>query len=145
MAGTPRSAVDRYGKGTLTREALERLANRWTVLITQVLEHGPTRFNDLKSQLGVSAQVLTRVLRDLERDGLVSRQVYAEVPVRVEYALTPLGGTMCSIVRAVGDWADRTAGPIREARSAYDSRQPVARRVGSAATPRLAAGRQGGR
>ena len=129
----------------MTREALERLANRWTVLITQVLEHEPTRFNDLKSQLGVSAQVLTRVLRDLERDGLVSRQVYAEVPVRVEYALTPLGGTMCSIVRAVGDWADRTAGPIREARSAYDSRQPVARRVGSAATPRLAAGQQGGR
>jgi DNA-binding HxlR family transcriptional regulator len=98
MARTPRSAADRYGKGTLTREALERLANRWTVLITQVLEHGPTRFNDLKSQLGVSAQVLTRTLRDLERDGLVSRQVYAEVPVRVEYALTPLGGTMCSIV-----------------------------------------------
>jgi len=145
MARTPRSAVDRYGKGTLTREALERLANRWTVLITQVLEHGPTRFNDLKSQLGVSAQVLTRTLRDLERDGLVSRQVYAEVPVRVEYALTALGGTMCSIVRAVGDWAEHTAGPISEARSAYDSRRPVARSVGSAATPRLAAGRQRGR
>ena len=125
----------------MTREALERLANRWTVLITQVLEHGPTRFNDLKSQLGVSAQVLTRTLRDLERDGLVSRQVYAEVPVRVEYALTPLGGTMCSIVQAVGDWAEHTAGPINEARSAYDSRRPVARRVGSAATPRLAADR----
>jgi DNA-binding HxlR family transcriptional regulator len=129
----------------VTREALERLANRWTVLITQVLEHGPTRFNDLKSQLGVSAQVLTRVLRDLERDGLVSRQVYAEVPVRVEYALTPLGGTMCSIVQAVGDWAEHTAGPIREARSAYDSRRPVARRVGSTATPRLSAVQQRGR
>ena len=144
MARTARSAADRYGKGTLTREALERLANRWTVLITQVLEHGPTRFNDLKSQLGVSAQVVTRVLRDLERDGLVTRQVYAEVPVRVEYALTPLGGTMCSIVQAVGAWADRTAGPISEARSAYDSRRLVARRIGSAASPRLAAGRQRG-
>ena len=126
----------------MTREALERLANRWTVLITQVLEHGPTRFNDLKSQLGVSAQVLTRSLRDLERDGLVTRQVYAEVPVRVEYALTPLGGTMCSVVQAVGNWAEHTAGPISEARSAYDSRQPVARRVENAVTPRLAAGRQ---
>jgi len=126
----------------LTREALERLANRWTVLITQVLEHGPTRFNDLKSQLGVSAQVLTRSLRDLERDGLVTRQVYAEVPVRVEYALTPLGGTMCSVVQAVGNWAEHTAAPISEARSAYDSRQPVARRVENAVTPRLAAGRQ---
>jgi len=128
----------------LTREALERLANRWTVLITQVLEHGPTRFNDLKSQLGVSAQVLTRSLRDLERDGLVTRQVYAEVPVRVEYALTPLGGTMCSVVQAVGNWAEHTAGPISEARSAYDSRQPVARRVENAVTPRPAARRQRG-
>jgi DNA-binding HxlR family transcriptional regulator len=108
-------------------------------------QNGPTRFNDLKSQLGVSAQVLTRTLRELERDGLVSRQVYAEVPVRVEYALTPLGGTMCSVVQAVGDWAEQTAGPISEARSAYDSRRPVARRVGSAPTPRLVAGRQRGR
>jgi DNA-binding HxlR family transcriptional regulator len=66
--------------------------------------------------------VLTRILRELERDGLVTRQVYAEVPVRVEYALTPLGGTMCSIVQAVGEWAEHTAGAISEARSAYDSR-----------------------
>jgi len=145
MARTPRRATERYGKGTLTREALERLANRWTVLITYVLEGGPTRFNDLKSQLGVSAQVLTRILRDLERDGLVTRQVYAEVPVRVEYALTPLGGTMCSVVHAVGDWAQHTAGAISEARSRYDRRRPVALRVGSAATPRLAAGQQLGR
>ena len=142
MAVAPRPASDRYGKGTLTREALERLANRWTVLITCVLEGGPTRFNDLKSQLGVSAQVLTRVLRDLERDGLVTRQVYAEVPVRVEYALTPLGGTMCSIVQAVGDWADSTAGAIGEARSAYDRRKPRAQRVGTRAAARRAAGRQ---
>ena len=145
MARAPRSAADRYGKGTLTREALERLANRWTMLITCVLEGGPTRFNDLKSQLGVSAQVLTRTLRELERDGLVTRQVYAEVPVRVEYALTPLGGTMCSIVQAVGDWAEHTARPISEARSAYDGRQPVARKAESGATTRLAAGRQRGR
>jgi DNA-binding HxlR family transcriptional regulator len=144
MVRTPR-ATDRYAKGTLTREALERLANRWTMLITCVLEGGPTRFNDLKSQLGVSAQVLTRILRELERDGLVTRQVYAEVPVRVEYALTPLGGTMCSIVQAVGEWAEHTAGAISEARSTYDRRAPSAQLVGRAATPRLAAGRQRGR
>jgi DNA-binding HxlR family transcriptional regulator len=144
MVRTPR-ATDRYGRGTLTREALERLANRWTMLITCVLEGGPTRFNDLKSQLGVSAQVLTRILRELERDGLVTRQVYAEVPVRVEYALTPLGGTMCSIVQAVGEWAEHTAGAISEARSAYDRQAPSAQLVGRATTPRLAAGRQRGR
>lgn len=127
---------DRYGKRTPTREAVERLANRWTVLVASVLEEKPTRFNDLKSQLGVSAQVLTRILRDLERDGLVSRQVYAEVPARVEYALTPLGGTMCSIVHDVRDWAESTAAAISEARMAYDRRSPSAQRVGSEGTLR---------
>jgi DNA-binding HxlR family transcriptional regulator len=122
MRGAPRVGVELYGKGTPTREALERLANRWTVLITYALEDGPTRFNDLKSRLGVSAQVLTRALRNLERDGLVERQVYPEVPVRVEYALTPLGGTMCSIVHDVRDWAEKTASKISQARSAYDTR-----------------------
>lgn len=122
MSGEPRLGAELYGKGTPTREALERLANRWTVLITYALEDGPTRFNDLKSQLGVSAQVLTRALRDLERDGLVARQVYPEVPVRVEYALTPLGGTMCSIVQDVRAWAEKTAPEISQARSAYDRR-----------------------
>ena len=93
--------VDLYGPGTATRDALERLSNRWTILVTHVLEEGPTRFNDLKARLGLSSQVLTRVLRQLERDGLIKRQLYAEVPVRVEYSLTPLGGTMCAIVQAV--------------------------------------------
>ena len=74
----------------------------------------------------------------------MTRQVYAEVPVRVEYALTPLGGTMRSIVQAVGDWAEHTAGPISEARSAYDSRQPVARER-ECGYPKLVAGRQRGR
>ena len=134
MDRAPQFGRDRFGKGTPSREAIERLANRWTVLIASVLEERPTRFNDLKNQLGVSAQVLSRILRDLERDGLVSRQVYAEVPVRVEYALTPLGGTMCSIVHDVRDWAESTAGPISEARTAYDRRPPSAKRVGSVAT-----------
>jgi len=122
VTGSPRPGAGLYGKGTPAREALERLANRWTVLVTYALEDGPTRFNDLKNQLGVSAQVLTRVLRDLERDGLIARQVYAEVPVRVEYSLTQLGETMCSIVHDVRDWAGKTAPAIREARSAYDER-----------------------
>ena len=134
MDRAPQFGRDRFGKGTPSREAIERLANRWTVLIASVLEERPTRFNDLKNQLGVSAQVLSRILRDLERDGLVSRQVYAEVPVRVEYALTPLGGTMCSIVHDVRAWAESTAGPISEARMAYDRRPPSAKRVGSVVT-----------
>jgi DNA-binding HxlR family transcriptional regulator len=92
------------------------------MLVTNVLEAGPARFNDLKKQLGVSGEMLSRVLRDLERDGLVERQVFPEVPVRVEYALTPLGGTMCSPVHAVREWAEKTADAINEARLTYDQR-----------------------
>ena len=116
----PKSDFDPYGLGTPTRDALERMANRWTVLVTHVLEDGPTRFNTLKSRLGVSSQVLTRVLRDLERDGLIRRVVFAEVPVRVEYSLTPLGGTMCRVVHEVRQWAEKTAPEIAMAREQYD-------------------------
>jgi DNA-binding HxlR family transcriptional regulator len=114
---------DPYGPGTAARDAIERLANRWTVLITYALEDGPTRFNDLKNRLGVSSQVLARVLRDLERDGLINRRVYAEVPARVEYSLTTLGGTMCSPVHAIRTWAETVATDIAAARSAFDSQQ----------------------
>ncbi|MFJ9818497.1 winged helix-turn-helix transcriptional regulator [Streptomyces sp. NPDC101151] len=113
-----------YGIGTPTREAVERLAGRWTVLITHVLESGPTRFNDLKNRLGVSGQVLARALRDLERDGLVARRVYPEVPVRVEYELTALGGTMCPVVQEIRRWAERMAPAIVEARAGYDRSRP---------------------
>jgi DNA-binding HxlR family transcriptional regulator len=113
--------LDLYGNGTPTRDALERMANRWTVLVTHVLEDGPTRFNTIKGRLGVSSQVLTRVLRDLERDGLIRRMVYSEVPVRVEYNLTPLGGTMCRVVHEVRLWAEKTAPEIAMARELFDA------------------------
>ena len=114
------SNLDPYGPSTPTRDALERMANRWTVLVTHVLEDGPTRFNVLKNRLGVSSQVLTRELRDLERDGLVRRMIYAEVPTRVEYSLTSLGGTMCSVVHEVRQWAEKNAPEIAVARRLYD-------------------------
>jgi DNA-binding HxlR family transcriptional regulator len=117
----PESDHDLYGLGTPTRDALERMANRWTVLVTHVLEDGPTRFNSLKGRLGVSSQVLTRVLRDLERDGLIRRTIYAEVPTRVEYSLTPLGGTMCSVVHEVRQWAEKTSPEIAMAREVFDA------------------------
>ncbi|MFD5795395.1 winged helix-turn-helix transcriptional regulator [Streptomyces diastatochromogenes] len=123
MSTPPRHEADVYGTGTPTREAVERIAGRWTVLITHVLEGGPTRFNDLKNRLGVSGQVLARALRDLERDGLVARRVYPEVPVRVEYELTALGGTMCPVVQEIRRWAEVSAQAIGEARLAYDRGQ----------------------
>ena len=122
MAPTARHD-DPYRAGSATRDAIERLANRWAVLITYALEDGPTRFNDLKNRLGVSSQVLARALRDLERDGLIDRRVYAEVPVRVEYSLTALGGTMCAPVHAIRTWAESVASDIAAARAAFDGQQ----------------------
>jgi DNA-binding HxlR family transcriptional regulator len=123
MAPTARRD-DPYRAGTPTRDAIERLANRWAILITYALEDGPTRFNDLKNRLGVSSQVLARVLRDLERDGLIDRRVYAEVPTRVEYSLTTLGGTMCAPVHAIRTWAESVATDIAAARTAFDAQLP---------------------
>jgi DNA-binding HxlR family transcriptional regulator len=117
-----RPGIRAYGDGTPVREALERLASKWTILVTHSLEAGPARFNDLKNRLGVSAQALSRVLHDLERDGLVRRQVHAGVPVRVEYSLTPLGGSIGPIFVTIRDWAEQTAPAISAARSAYDRR-----------------------
>ena len=120
----PEETPDRvavYADGTATREALDRMANRWTILITVVLEDGPARFNELKNRLGITSQVLTRTLRDLERDGLVKREVFMEVPARVEYSLTELGGTMCAPVLAVREWAEEIATKINAAREAFDS------------------------
>jgi DNA-binding HxlR family transcriptional regulator len=125
MASTARSGSP-YGAGTAARDAIERIANRWIVLITYALEDGPTRFNDLKNHLGVSSQVLARALRDLERDGLIDRRVYAEVPVRVEYSLTPLGGTMCAPVHAIRTWAENVAPDIAAARAAFDEQSATA-------------------
>jgi DNA-binding HxlR family transcriptional regulator len=113
---------DPYGPGTPARDVIDLLANRWTILVASVLEDGPTRFNDLKKRLGISSQVLARVLRELERDGLIDRRMYAEVPVRVEYSLTRLGGTMCGPVHAIRAWAEVVASDIAAARSRFDAR-----------------------
>ena len=119
------SPTDPYGPGTPMRDAIERMANRWTVLVTHVLEDGPTRFNTIKRRLDVSSQVLTRVLRDLERDGLIERAVHAEAPVSVEYSLTSLGGTMCTPVHHVREWAEKVSADIADARAAWDQAHPA--------------------
>ena len=87
-------------------EVLGRVGDRWTVLVVVVLRDQPRRFNDLKRQVhGISQQMLTRTLRALERDSLVSRTVHPSTPPQVEYALTELGRSLCEAVRPVADWA----------------------------------------
>ncbi len=86
-------------------DVVEILANRWTVVVVTALERGSTRFGMLREATGMSAQLLSKTLRRLEENGLVARTAYPEIPPRVEYELTSLGGTLCPIVRAINSWA----------------------------------------
>jgi len=106
-----------------SRTSLARIANKWTAMIVSALSGGRLRFSDLRSTVdGISGKVLTNTLRDLERDGLVSRTVYAEVPPRVEYELTTLGHTLHAPLRALNRWAEEHIEQVLAAREAYDTR-----------------------
>ncbi|GAA3670825.1 helix-turn-helix domain-containing protein [Lentzea roselyniae] len=106
-----------------SRTSLARIANKWTAMIVSALGDARLRFSDLRSAVdGISGKVLTDTLRDLERDGLVSRHVYAEVPPRVEYELTPLGRTLRTPLRALKRWAEEHIEQVLAAREAYDAR-----------------------
>lgn len=80
----PSSGADPYRDDGPTRDAIQRIANKSTVHVIKALQRGPRRFVDLRAALGASSQVPTRCLRELERDGLLARQVFAEVPVQVQ-------------------------------------------------------------
>jgi DNA-binding HxlR family transcriptional regulator len=104
-------------------EVLDRIGSKWAVHVVQLLGMRPLRFTDLRRGIdGISQRMLTVTLRGLERDGLVTRTVYAVVPPRVEYALTPLGSTLVPAVRALLQWADEHVSQIAAARVAYDGR-----------------------
>ena len=104
-----------------TREARELLSSKWKVDLLYLLARGVRRYSRLYDNLrGASKKMLTDSLRSLERDGLVDRHVYAEVPVRVEYSLTPLGWSATELLMALADWADEHMLDVEEARSRYD-------------------------
>jgi DNA-binding HxlR family transcriptional regulator len=112
-----------YADNCPTRQVLDLIADKWTVLIIGLLENGPQRFSELRRAIeGISQKMLTQNLRRLERDGIVTRTVYAEVPPRVEYALTPLGTTLCVPITAIRDWAGTHIEAIVVAQAAYDSK-----------------------
>jgi DNA-binding HxlR family transcriptional regulator len=105
-----------------TREVLDRIGGRWTVLIVSVLGQGPQRFNHLERIVaGISQKVLAQTLRGLERDGLVSRTVYPEVPPRVVYDLTAEGRSLMEPLAALQKWADEHIRGVLEARQRYDA------------------------
>ncbi|MFF9803189.1 winged helix-turn-helix transcriptional regulator [Streptomyces rochei] len=107
-----------------SRTSLARIANKWTAMVVIALSGGRMRFRDLRTTVdGISAKVLTDTLRDLERDGLVTRHVYAEVPPRVEYELTALGRTLHMPLEALGRWAEEHIEKVLAAREEYDARR----------------------
>jgi DNA-binding HxlR family transcriptional regulator len=104
-----------------TRRILDRIGDRWTVLVVGVLADGEARFSELRRRIeGVSQKMLTQTLRGLERDGLVRRTVHPEVPVRVEYALTEAGRTLCEPLRALEQWSIEHLGEVSTSQEAYD-------------------------
>jgi DNA-binding HxlR family transcriptional regulator len=104
-----------------TRLVLDRIGDKWTVLVVMLLRDGPQRFTRLRGQIGhVAPKVLAQTLRRMERDGLVTREVFAEVPPRVEYTLTDLGRSLTKPIAVVVDWAEVNVGRITAAQEAYD-------------------------
>lgn len=105
------------------REVLNRVGDKWSVLLVGILGEGPKRFSELRRTVeGISQRMLTLTLRGLERDGLVTRKVYASVPVHVEYALTPLGHTLLEPVQALAAWAGEHREAIQQARDRFDKK-----------------------
>ena len=110
-----------YDQNCPTRLALDRIADKWTVLIVGQLAGGTRRFGELRREItGVSPKVLTQKLRELERDGLVARRVYASVPPKVEYSLTPLGHTLVGLLAAIRAWAETHITKVLEAQQVFD-------------------------
>jgi DNA-binding HxlR family transcriptional regulator len=119
------------------REVLDRVGDKWSVLVVGMLGDGPRRFNDLRRAIeGISQRMLTRTLRELERDGLITRKVFPTTPPRVEYELTHLGKTLLESVQALAQWADQHRQQIQDSRTRYDSRKPAEALVPHAARSR---------
>jgi len=109
---------------------LNRIGDKWSVLIVMILAQGPRRFNQLKREIdGISQRMLTLTLRGLERDGLVSRTVEPTVPPRVTYALTGLGESLTEPVEALGRWAIEHIACIRAAQERFDLAAQTATRA----------------
>ncbi|MEV0350042.1 helix-turn-helix domain-containing protein [Nonomuraea sp. NPDC050680] len=105
------------------RQILDRVADKWSLLVIALLDRRSLRFTELRRMIdGVSQRMLTRTLRHLERDGLVSRTVHPTVPPRVDYELTSLGVTLHSTIRALVTWTEAHQNEIAAARTAYDAR-----------------------
>jgi DNA-binding HxlR family transcriptional regulator len=123
----PQPALERIAKMNLFdtscagHQVLEHIANKWTILIVYALTQGKKRYNELKQQIvGVSPKMLIQNLRNLERCGLIEREVYPTVPPKVEYSLTPLGESLIEPLAILGEWAYRHITDVKTAMEHHD-------------------------
>jgi len=115
--------VDAYLAACPSRQILDLLANKWTMLVICALAAGPMRFGQLRRRLeGITQKMLTQTLRSLERDGLVSRTVYPTIPLRVDYAITDLGHNVAGLLDAIRVWSEKHVEDVSDARQTYDER-----------------------
>ncbi|MCW2750538.1 MAG: transcriptional regulator, HxlR family [Aeromicrobium sp.] len=124
MTSTTGSADGRYdvlSAACPTRQVINRVGDRWSLLVLAALESGTLRFQELRRRVdGISQKMLTQTLRALERDGLVNREVFASVPPKVEYSLTPLGASLSQTIVAIRTWAYGNMDAIESARERFD-------------------------
>jgi DNA-binding HxlR family transcriptional regulator len=125
--GAGRRVADRDPASTqcvVVREILDRVGDKWSVLVMSLLGERMHRFSELRRAIeGISQRMLTLTLRQLERDGLVARTVHPTVPPRVDYELTPLGRSVLEPLNTLTAWAAQHGTDIAEARQAYDAAQ----------------------
>jgi DNA-binding HxlR family transcriptional regulator len=120
----PRSAkpANPYDAKCPTRIVLDRIADKWTVLVLGLLSENPLRFNELRRRIeGLTQKMLSQTLKALERDGLVTRKVTPSVPIKVEYSITPLGRTLSATVDGLRLWAQTHIGDVIKAQTRYDA------------------------
>ena len=119
----PADPSPRTRKDELVREMLERIADKWTLLVIDALEgEPPMRFTRLREKIGgVSQKMLTKTLRDLERDGLVIRRVHPVIPPHVDYRLTSLGRKLGESVCGIWTWAETHLAEVERSRRSYDA------------------------
>ena len=120
---TTQRSAERARCVRLIRESLSVLASKWSVGVLLALGEGSRRYHEILGELEpISEKVLTQTLRTMERDGLITRHVHAEVPPRVEYTLTPLGASLAAPMRALGNWAIANGSRVESSRERYDAR-----------------------
>jgi len=123
------------GKCPAVREVLNRVGDKWSVLVVALLGEGTKRFSELRRTIeGISQRMLTLTLKGLERDGLVTRTMYPTIPPRVEYGLTKLGRSLLVPITGLGEWAEQNREKIQAAREKYDAQNSNSRPLAATAT-----------